>query len=88
MQVEGLAVPGQAHHLLVAFPVLELGVMGQQLFFQPSPDESRRVVAQKVFGKEKLPPFSAIGKSWKNAYLFIPKDLSFESDQNLDDLTD
>lgn len=27
-------------------------------------------------------------KSWKNAYLFIPKDLSFESDQNLDDLTD
>ena len=49
--------------------LLVIGVIGgagtQQLFFQPSPDESRRVVAQKVFGKEKLPPFSAIGKSWK-----------------------
>ena len=51
--------------------LLVIGVIGgvgtQQLFLQSSPDESRRVIAQKVFGKEKLPPFSAIGKSWKNA---------------------
>ena len=27
-------------------------------------------------------------KTWKNAYLFLPKDMSFESDQDLSDLTD
>jgi len=66
--------------------LLVVGVIGgggsQQLCFQANPKEAGKVKAKMIFGKEKLPALSTLGKNWKNGSgkaKFLPKELSVKN---------
>ena len=66
--------------------LLVVGVIGgggsQQLCFQADPKGAGKVKAKMIFGKEKLPALSSLGKNWKNGSgkaKFLPKELSVKN---------